>query len=68
MKQLLEQIDKYLSVQEEKDAISLSLSSNKDIQDIIEIVRNSEDRDRALTLFSDDIREQIQKLIDGGIL
>lgn len=68
MEILLEKIDRYLTVQEKKDAISLSLDSSKDIKDIIEIVRKSDDRDKTLSLFNEDVREQIQKLIDGGIL
>ena len=68
MKQLLIKIDKYLLIQEKNDAISLSLNPNKDIKDIIEIVRKSTDRDKTLSMFTEEIREQIQKLIDGGIL
>jgi hypothetical protein len=65
---LLDKIDKYLVIQEKNDAISLSLNPNKDIKDIIEIVRQSTDRDKTLSMFTQEIREEIQKLIDGGIL
>ena len=68
MKQLLTKIDKYLLIQEKNDAISLSLNSNSDIKDIIEIVRKSDDRERTLSMFNDDIREKIKKLIEGGII
>ncbi len=68
MELILEKIDKYLKVQEKKDAISLSLDSKGDLKDIIEIVRKSDDRDKTLSMFSKEVREQIQKLIDGGIL
>lgn len=68
MEQLLTKIDKYLLIQEKNDAISLSLNPNTDIKDIVEIVRNSDDRDKTLSMFTQEVREQIQKLIDGGIL
>lgn len=68
MKQLLEKIDKYLLIQEKNDAISLSLNSNSDIRDIIEIVRKSDDREKTLSMFNDEVRVKIQKLIEGGIL
>ena len=68
MKQLLEKIDKYLLIQEKKERISLSLDMSSDIKDIIEIVRKSDDRDKTLSMFSKEVQEQIQKLIDGGIL
>jgi hypothetical protein len=68
MKQLLDKIDKYLLIQEKNEAILLSLKSNNNIKDIIEIVRKSDDRDKTLSMFDKEVREQIQKLIDGGIL
>jgi DNA-directed RNA polymerase subunit H (RpoH/RPB5) len=68
MEQLLEKIDKYLVIQEKNDAIALSLKSNGDLKDIIEIVRKSNDKDKTLSMFNQEVREQIQKLIDGGIL
>jgi hypothetical protein len=68
MELLLEKIDKYLLIQEKNDAISLSLKSSPDLKDIIEMVRKSKDRDKTLSMFNDEVREQIEKLIDGGIL
>ena len=68
MEQLLEKIDKYLLIQEKKESISLSHKPDEDLKDIIEIVRKSEDRDKTLSMFSQEVQEQIQKLIDGGIL
>lgn len=68
MIQLLEKIDKYLLVQEKKDAISLSFDSNSDLKDIIEIVRKSDNKDSIISMFSTEIQEEIKKLIDGGIL
>jgi len=68
MEQLLRKIDKYLLIQEKNETISLSLNPSDDLKDIIEIVRNSDDRDKTLSMFNTEVREQIQKLIDGGIL
>ena len=68
MIQLLEKIDKYLLIQEKNDAISLSLNESGDIKDIIEMVRDSNDRDKTISMFNDEIQDQIKKLIDGGIL
>jgi len=68
MRQLINRIDKYLSVQEKNEAISMSLKSNSDLKDIIEIVRNSDDKDKTLSIFNEEVKEQIHKLIDGGIL
>lgn len=68
MKQLIEQIDKYLSIQEKCDAIELSLNSDSDIKDIVEIVRKSKDKNKTLSIFNNNIKEKIKKLSDGGIL
>jgi len=68
MKQLIEQIDEYLSIQEKCDAIELSLNSDSDIEDIIEIVRKSKDKNKTLSIFNDNTKEKIKKLSDGGIL
>ena len=68
MKQLLEKIDKYITIQEKKDAIAMSLNPNSDLKDIIEIVKNSKDREKTLSMFNEQVRDQIQKLLDGGII
>lgn len=68
MEQLINKIDKYLSIQEKNEAILLSLKSNDDLKDIIEIVRNSDDKDKTLSMFNEEVKEKIHKLIDGGIL
>lgn len=68
MEQLLRKIDNYLDVQEKKDVISASLDSNKELTDIIELVRKSNDIEKTLSFFTPEIREQIQILIEGGII
>jgi oligoendopeptidase F len=68
MEQLLGKIDNYLEVQEKKDVISASLDTNKELSEIIELVRKSDDMEKTLSFFSPEIKEQIQKLIEGGII
>lgn len=68
MIQLLEKIDKYLVIQERNEEISMSLKPDPELKDIIEMVRKSDDVDRTISMFSEDMREKIKKLIDGGIL
>jgi hypothetical protein len=68
MKQLLGKIDEYLRIQEEKDAIDVSLYSKKELTDIIELVRNSDDIEKTLSFFNSEVKEQIKKLIEGGII
>lgn len=68
MEQLLGKIDNYLEVQEKRDVISASLDTNKELSEIIELVRKSDDMEKTLSFFSPEIKEQIQKLIEGGII
>lgn len=68
MNRLIEQIDKYLTVQEKKERISLSLNISNDLKDIIELVRKSEDREKTISMFNEEIQKEIQKFIEGGIL
>lgn len=68
MEQLLRKIDNYLEVQEKKDVISVSLDSNKELTEVIELVRKSDDIEKTLSFFTPEIQEQIRKLIEGGII
>jgi len=68
MEQLLGKIDNYLEVQEKKDVISASLDTNKELTEVIELVRKSNDIEKTLSFFTPEIREQIQILIEGGII
>ena len=68
MKQLLEKIDNYLCVQEKKDVISLFSNGDINVDDIIEMIRKSSDVNETLSLLDDDMRNKIEKLIEGGIL
>lgn len=66
MELLLEKMDNYIKLQEKKEEISLSLSG--DIFDIIEMVKKSKDRDSFISTLNDEVKQQIQELIAGGIL
>jgi len=68
MELILDKIDEYLLTQEKCDAITLSLNEGKELKDIIEIIWKSEDKEKIISMFNDEAKEQIQKLIDGGIL
>lgn len=68
MERLLETIDKYIEIQEKKELISLSMDMTADLKKIIDIVRESKDRDNTISMFSKEVQKQIQELVDGGIL
>lgn len=68
MKQLLKKIDDYLDIQEKKEAILLSSNGDIDLDDMVEIIKNSDDINEELSLLDDDMRKKIEKLIEGGIL
>ena len=68
MKRLLETIDKYIEIQEKKELISLSLDESADFKQIVEIVKNSDDREKTISMFNKEVQQKIQDLIDGGIL
>jgi hypothetical protein len=68
MERLLETIDKYIEIQEKKELISLSQDISADFKQIVEIVKNSEDREKTISMFNKEVQGKIQDLIDGGIL
>jgi hypothetical protein len=68
MEQLLEKIDKYITIQEKKEAISLSLEMTTDLKNIIEMVKKSDDKEKTISMFNEEIQKQIHDLMDGGIL
>lgn len=68
MKRLLETIDNYIEIQERKELISLSLDESVDFKHIVEIVKNSTDREKTISMFNKEVQQKIQDLIDGGIL
>ena len=68
MELLLEKIDKYIEIQEKKEAIALSTDVSAYLVDIIDMIKKSSDREKAISMFSEEVQKQIQDLIDGGIL
>lgn len=65
MSKLLNQIDGYLSIQEKKESIDQSLYTTKDVSKVIEIVKKSKDKKKALGMLDKEVRK---KLLEGGIL
>lgn len=68
MEELLGRIDNYLDIQNKKERINESLYISSDIKEVIELVKKSEDRDKVLSLLDEDVRNKIEKLIEGGLL
>ena len=68
MEELLGRIDNYLDIQNKKERISESIYISSDIKEVIELVKKSEDRDKVLSLLDEDVRNKIEKLIEGGLL
>jgi geranylgeranyl pyrophosphate synthase len=68
MERLLETIDKYIEIQEKKELISLSQDMSADFKQIVEIVKQSDDREKTISMFNKEVQKKIQDLIDGGIL
>jgi len=68
MERLLETIDKYIEIQEKKELISLSQDMSADFKQIVEIVKNSDNREKTISMFNEEVQKKIQDLIDGGIL
>ena len=68
MEELIGRIDNYLDIQTEKERIEDSLYISSDIKEIIELVKKSDDKERILSLLDNDVREEIKKLIEGGLI
>jgi hypothetical protein len=68
MKQLLNKIDGYLDMKEKYDIISLSSKSDDNLSEIIEIIKKSSDKERVISMLNDDVKQKIEKLMEGGIL
>ena len=68
MEELLGKIDNYLDMQDKKERIDESLHMSTDIKEVIELIKKSDNREGILRLLDKDVREEIQKLIDGGLL
>lgn len=68
MEELLTRLDGYLSIQEKKERIDEALEVPTDMKEVIEFVKNSKDMNRSLLLLEPDVREEVKKFIDGGLI
>jgi hypothetical protein len=68
MEELISRIDNYLDIQTEKERIEDSLYISSDIKEIIELVKKSDNKEDILSLLNKDVREEIKKLIEGGLI
>lgn len=67
MIQLLNKIDRYLSIQEKKERIYSSFN-DMELEEAINIFKNSDNKDETLLLFSEEIKNKIIILKEGGII
>lgn len=68
MEELLFKINNYLDIQDKKERIEESLNISSDIKEVIELIKKSSNKEGVLRLLNRDVREEIEKLIDGGLL
>lgn len=68
MAELLSKIDNYLDIQNKKERIEESLNISSDIKEVVELIKKSDNREGLLRLLDRNVREEIEKLIDGGLL
>ena len=68
MEELISKIDNYLDLQDKKERIEESLHVSSDLKEVIDLVKKSKDRESILRLLDRNVREEIQILIDGGLL
>lgn len=68
MEELLFKINNYLDIQDKKERIEESLNISSDIKEVIELIKKSSNKEGVLRLLNRDVREEVEKLIDGGLL
>jgi len=68
MRELLNRIDDYLDIQTKKERIERSLYISSDIKEVIELIKKSDNKEDILNLLDKDIKQEVEKLIDGGLL
>ena len=68
MKSLTNKIDEYLNVIEEKERINLTTNISSDLNKILEFVKNSKNKEKAISMFNEGIQKEVRKLMEGGIL
>lgn len=68
MEELLGRIDNYLDTQTKKERIEESQNISSDIKEVVELIKKSDNKQGILALLDEDVREEIEKLIEGGLL
>lgn len=68
MRELLNRIDYYLDIQTKKERIEESQHISSDIKEVIELIKKSDNKEAILNLLDKDIKQEVEKLIDGGLL
>jgi len=68
MAELLSKIDNYLDIQNKKERIEESQNISSDIKEVVELIKKSDNKEGILRLLDKNVREEIEKLIDGGLL
>jgi len=68
MEELISRIDNYLDIQFKKERIEQSLYMSSDIKEVIELIKKTDNKEGILNLLDKNIREEIEKLIDGGLI
>jgi len=68
MEELLCRIDNYLDTQSKKERIEESLNISSDIKEVVELIKKSDNKEGILSLLDEDVKKEIEKLIEGGLL
>ncbi len=68
MEELIDRISNYLDIQTKKERIEQSLYISSDIKEVIELIKKTDNKEGILRLLDENIREEIEKLIDGGLI
>lgn len=68
MAELINRIDGYLDIQSKKERIEESLYISSDIKEVVELINKTDNKEGILKLLDKDIRQEVEKLIEGGLL
>jgi len=68
MAELINRIDSYLDIQSKKERIEESLHISSDIKEVVDLISKSDNKEGILRLLDKDIRQEVEKLIEGGLL
>lgn len=68
MGNILENIEKYLLVSDKNEKLKNPYQNKMDLDEAISIFKNSKNKKKILLSFDEDIKEEVEKLISGGLL